>query len=170
MSGIQGLGDRAVAGRTGPAAAQKAADFNQLGLQVNTENVLGVYAAIAEEVARLRASLRNFRYSYRDGMPILGNGQPVSPHFSRSFNDSTDKLVVLCTSDVEDLHRVAEGLREAALAYGKTEEQITGAFDPGKFVYTPAPTLPASLRPITERPSGPPPARSVDDLFRGGTR
>lgn len=170
MSGIQGLGDRAVAGQTGPAAAQKAADFNQLGMQVNTENVLGIYAAIAEEVARLRASLRNFRYSYGDGMPVLGNGQPVSPHFSRSFNESTAKLVALCTSDVDDLDRVAEGLREAALAYGKSEEQIKGAFNIGKFIYTPAPTLPDSLRPVTERPSGPPPARSMEDLFHGGTR
>jgi hypothetical protein len=170
MSGIQGLGDRAVAGQTGPAAAQKAADFNQLGLRVDTENVLGIYAAVAKQVARLRGALQSFQMSYGDGMPLLGNGQPVSPHFSRSFNESTAKLVALCTSDVEDLHRVAEGLREAALAYGKSEDQIKGSFNQNKYVYTPIPTLPDSLRPIVQRPSTPPPARSVDDLFRGGTR
>jgi hypothetical protein len=170
MSGIQGLGDRAVAGQTGPAAAQKTADFNQLGLQVNTENVLGIYAAVAKQVERLRAAVRNFQHRYGDGMPLLGSGQPVSPHFSQSFNDSTAKLVALCTSDVEDLHRVAEGLREAALTYGKSEEQIRNSFDPGKYVYTPIPTLPDSLRPIAEPPSGPPPARSREDLFRGGTQ
>jgi hypothetical protein len=168
MSGIQGLGDRAVAGQTGPAAAQKAADFNQLGLRVDTENVLGIYAAIAKQVARLRAALQTFQGRYGDGMPVLGNGHPVSPRFSQSFNDSTDKLVALCTSDVEDLHRVAEGLREAALAYGKSEDELKASFDPGGYVYIPIPTLPDSLRPLTERPSGPPPARSTEDLFRGG--
>jgi hypothetical protein len=159
-----------VAGQTGPAAAQKAADFNQLGLRVDTENVLGIYAAVAKQVARLRGALYNFQASYGDGMPVLGNGQPVSPHFSQSFNDSTAKLVALCKSDVDDLDRVAEGLEQAALAYGKSEEQIKSAFDQGKYVFTPIPTLPDSLRPIAQPPSGPPPDRSLENLFRGGTR
>ena len=174
MTGIEGLGDRAMAGRPGPAAARKAADFNQLGLQVDTENVLGIYAAIAQEVKRLQTSLRNFQRAYGDGMPRLG-GDPVSPPAATAFNESTNKLVALAKSDVDDLDRVAQGLADAAKAYGKSEEQLTAAFDPGKFVYVPAPVqrtpadLPQPLRGlVTSAPSlGGNPLR---DVFGGDPR
>jgi hypothetical protein len=165
---IEGLGSRALAGRTG--VEQKASDFDQLGMQVTPETVLGVYAAIASQVTRLRASMARFKASYGDGMPLLGNGHPVSPFFKQSFDDSTEKLVALCESDVDDLDAVAQGLAEAARAYGRTEREITDAFDPSKYKYVPAPTLPASLRPITERPSGPAPARTLGDVLLGGAR
>ena len=165
---IEDLGSRALAGR--PGVEQKVADFNRLGMQVTPETVLGIYAAIASQVARLRASVARFKASYGDGMPVLGNGHPVSPYFSRSFNDSTDKLVALCESDIDDLDQVAQGLADAARAYGRTEQDITAAFDPSKYKYVPAPTLPYSLQPLAERPTGPPPARSLGDLFLGGAR
>jgi uncharacterized protein YukE len=171
MTGIEGLGDCAIAGQTGPNVAQKVADFNNLGMQVNPENVLGIYAAIAQEVTRLRAALRHFQSSYGDGMPLLG-GDPVSPHATRAFDDSTAKLVALATGDIEDLGRVANGLADAARAYGQNEEQLKAAFDPSKFVYVPAPIqrtvadLPPTLRGLVDAPAGPrPPDNPLGNVF-----
>ncbi len=48
MTGVVGLGQRAMAGRTGPDVAAKAAAFDHLGLQVTPANVLGVYAVIMQ--------------------------------------------------------------------------------------------------------------------------
>ena len=157
----QRLGDRAMAGRSGPGVAQKAADFNQLGMQVNTETVLGIYASIAEEVTRLRLALRAFQNATQGGMPHLG-GDPVSPYASTAFNQSTDKLVALAKRDIDDLDRVSQGLVEDAKSYGKTEQEIGAAFDPSKFRYVPAPVTPAvsdlppALRGLVATPPWPP--------------
>jgi hypothetical protein len=131
MTGVVGLGQRAMAGRTGPDAAAKAGAFDQLGLQVTPANVLGVYAVIMDEVTRLQASVQRFQKDYGQGMPLLG-ADPVSPYASRGFTELTSQLLVKCQTDIDDLQRVGDSLAEAARAYGKTEEEVKAAFDAGQ--------------------------------------
>jgi hypothetical protein len=109
-------------------------------------------------------------------MPRLG-GDPVSPPAATAFNESTNKLVALAKSDIDDLDRVAQGLADAAKAYGKSEAQITAAFDPAKFVYVPAPIqrtpadLPRSLQGLVTSPPAPSPGGNpLRDVFGGDPR
>ena len=175
MTGIDGLGSRALAGRQGPGVAQKAADFDQLGLQVTPENVLVVYKAIAQEAARLNMSLQMFKQNHPDGMPSLG-GDPVSNDAARGFTNATNQLMKTCQADVDDLKRVADGLQVAARSYGNSEEQITAAFNPKNFHYVPAPVpaspgqLPSGLgRLVGSAPEPTPPVGSLRALLGGGS-
>jgi hypothetical protein len=129
MTGVVGLGQRAMAGRQGPEVAAKVAAFDRLGMQVTPANVLGIYAVIMEEVTRLQTATQMFKVDRLDGMPSLG-ADLVSPLAARGFNAATKELLARCQSGVDDLKRVCEGLTEAARAYGKTEEQVKAAFDP----------------------------------------
>ena len=138
MTGVVGLGQRAMAGRTGPDAAAKAAAFDHLGLQVTPANVLGVHAVIMQEATRLQASVQVFKSDHGQGMPLLG-GDPVSPHASRGFTELTNQLLARCETDIADLFRVADQLAKAAREYGKTEEQVKEAFDLKNFRYEPSP-------------------------------
>lgn len=166
-----------MAGQRGPGVAAKAAAFDQLGMQVTPANVLGVYGVIMEEMTRLRTSVQVFQADHGQGMPPLG-GDLVSPPAARGFTEATDQLLAKCQADIEDLNRVGDGLAEAARAYGKTEEQVKAAFEPGQFQYQPSPVpssvggdVPLSLRPLFEpRVAQPPQASSLEDLLRGGAR
>jgi len=71
MTGVVGLGQRAMAGRQGPEVAAKAAAFDRLGMQVTPANVLGIYAVIMEEMTRLSASVQMFTLDHGEGMPPL---------------------------------------------------------------------------------------------------
>jgi hypothetical protein len=153
MTGVVGLGQRAMAGRTGPDAAAKAAVFDHLGLQVTPANVLGVYAVIMQEVARLEASVQRFQNDYGQGMPLLG-GDPVSLHASRGFTEVTNQLLGNCQTDIDDLQRLGDGLVEAARAYGKTEEQIRNALNAVNFHYRPASLPPLLNGLIGQNPLG----------------
>jgi uncharacterized protein YukE len=153
--------------------ARKAADFDQLGMQVTPENVLVVYKAIAQEATRLNMSLQMFKQNHPDGMPPLG-GDPVSRDAARGFTDATNQLMNSCQADVDDLKRVADGLHVAARSYGNSEEQITAAFNPKSFRYVPAPVppstgqLPSGLgRLVGSDPDPAPPAGSLRDLLGG---
>lgn len=128
MTGVVGLGQRAMAGRTGPDAAAKAAAFDHLGLQVTPANVLGVYAVIMQEATRLQASMQRFQKDYGQGMPLLG-ADPISPYASRGFTELTEQLLAKCQNDIDDLQRLGDGLAEVARAYGHTEEEVMAAFD-----------------------------------------
>ncbi|WP_028925566.1 PE domain-containing protein [Pseudonocardia acaciae] len=153
MAGIDGLGTRALAGQQGPDASAWAAKYDNLGLKVTPANVLSIYSVIAEEVARLQASIANFRNNTSGGtMPKLG-GDPVSPHAAGGFTDATQRLLARCKAEVENLDRVAQRLTDAARAYGKSEAEISAAFDFSKFVYQPTPI------PRAEPQAAPPPAR-----------
>ena len=133
MTGVVGLGQRALAGQRGPEVAARAAAFDQLGLQVTPANVLGIYSVVMEEMTRLKTAVRTFRDTNMQGMPSLG-GDPVSPHAARGFNDASTTLLMKCQADLDGLTRVGDGLAEAARAYGKSEEQIKAAFDSGRFL------------------------------------
>jgi hypothetical protein len=129
MTGVVGLGQRAMAGRQGPEVAAKAAAFDRLGLQVTPANVLGIYAVIMEEVSRLSASMQMFTLDHGEGMPSLGEDL-VSRPAARGFTEATRRLLVKCETDIRDLNRVGDGLVEAARAYGKAEEHIQAVFYP----------------------------------------
>jgi hypothetical protein len=129
MTGVVGLGQRAMAGRQGPEVAAKAAAFDRLGLQVTPANVLGIYAVIMQEVSRLGMSLQLFQADHGEGMPRLG-ADLVSVPAARGFTRATRELLARCQADVNDLSQVASGLAHAARSYGKTDEEIKSAFGP----------------------------------------
>jgi hypothetical protein len=162
---IQGLGSRALAGRPGSAA--KAAAFDRLGLQVTPENVLAVYQGLATEAARLNLAVQRFQLNNFDGMPLAGD-DPISYWAKTKFDQATGELFDRCVADVDDLRTIVERLRDAAIAYGKSEKEISHAFNP--VTYRPPPTaadLPRSLRPaVAPPPTGHSP--TLDSLFRGG--
>jgi len=143
MTGVVGLGQRALAGQRGPEVAARAAAFDQLGMQVTPANVLGIYSVVMEEATRLQTSVQLFQADHGVGMPKLG-GDLVSPHASRGFTDATNQLVARCQADVDVLQRVGDGLARAARTYGESEAAIRGAFDPSRFQYQPAPIAPVS--------------------------
>jgi hypothetical protein len=129
MTGVVGLGQRALAGRQGPDVAARAAAFDQLGMQVTPANVLGVYGVVMEEMTRLQASVQRFKADHGMGMPLLG-GDLVSGPAARGFTDTTSHLLTKCQGDIDNLSRVGNVLAEAARAYGKTEDEIGAAFRP----------------------------------------
>jgi hypothetical protein len=162
---IQGLGSRALAGRPGSAA--KAAAFDRLGLQVTPENVLAVYQGLATEAARLNAAVFEFQHENYQGMPLPGT-DPISHWVKPGFDQTTDKLITRCQADVDDLQSIADNVREAAITYGKSEAEITKAFD--RRTFQPSPTaadLPSILRPMF-RPPHEGPAPGFGTLLRGG--
>jgi hypothetical protein len=172
MTGVVGLGQRAMAGQRGPGVAAKAAAFDQLGMHVTPANVLGVYGVIMEEMTRLQGSVQRFKADHLEGMPLLG-GDLVSPPAARGFTEATSQLVTRCQTDIDDLNRVANGLAEAARAYGKTEEEVKAAFDPRQFQYEPSPThdLPPSIRPPFDQVlAQSSPAESLSGLLQGPAR
>ena len=132
MTGVVGLGQRAMAGRQGPEVAAKAAAFDRLGLQVTPANVLGIYAVIMQEVSRLQTSVRAFQTGHLEGMPQLGDDL-VSPYAARGFDEATNQLISKCQSAIDDLKRVSHGLAEAARSYGKTEDQVKVAVSGSQF-------------------------------------
>jgi hypothetical protein len=164
-----------MAGQRGPGVAAKAAAFDQLGMQVTPANVLGVYGVIMEEMTRLQSSVQMFRASHFVGMPSLGS-DPVSLPAAQGFSEATNHLLIKCQADIADLRRVSAGLAAAARAYGKTEEQVKAAFDPGRFHYQPSPVRPPvydqapSLQPLVDGRPVQPVVESPDDLLLGGGR
>src|SRR5882757_5383335 len=116
MTGVVGLGQRALAGRQGPDVAARAAAFDQLGMQVTPANVLGVYGVVMEEVERLKSAVIVFQTRSGQGMGECGR-DPVSPAASIGFTRASGQLLEMCQGDVSDLQRVGAGLAEAARAY-----------------------------------------------------
>lgn len=174
MAGIEGLGQRALAGRQGPDAAARAAAYDDLGMRVTPANVLGIYNVIMEEGQRLNLSLQRFRHEHSGGMPLLG-GDLVSPYAKRGFDDATNQLLARCQSHIDELARVGEELAKAARAYQKSEAEIGAAFDPRKVKYQPSP-VPSANRPPSPQPAGDPrPVRpatpeSLNKIFPRGMR
>jgi sugar phosphate isomerase/epimerase len=151
MAGIEGLGQRALAGRQGPDVAARAAAFDDLGMRVTPANVLGIYNVIMEEAQRLRLSVRKFQHDHFDGMPLLG-GDLVSPYAKRGFDDATNQLLARCRSQIDEMARVGEELAKAARTYQKSEAEIAAAFDPRKVEYKPSPIPPALQAPQSPQP------------------
>lgn len=174
VAGIDGLGTRALAGQQGPDAAAWAAKYDNLGLKVTPANVLSIYSVIAEEVARLQASITNFQNNHSDGtMPKLGEDL-VSPYAAQGFTNATQQLIARCRAEIDRLDRVAQGLADTARAYGKSEMEIAAAFDFSKFVYQPTP-IPQPEPQAAPPPSGPAPAPPMppvipSDIFPRGMR
>jgi hypothetical protein len=111
-----------------------AADDAALGFHVTPHNVLGAYATLAQEVERLRWSLRIYNAGVSQGMGLCG-GDPVSEDAARGFTELSKQLGEMCGPSVEQLHDIAEGLRRNAQSYGKTDEDFAAAFDPAKYVF-----------------------------------
>jgi len=118
-----------------PASAVAA--LANFGMKVAPENILGLYAVVMEEARRLELSLVNFQMRHQV-VPRLG-GDPVSAPAAAGFQEATSELLVNCRRSIKELQDVADGLAQAARAYGNSEAQIKASFDPSKVQYTPTP-------------------------------
>jgi DNA-binding MltR family transcriptional regulator len=67
----------------------------------------------------------------------------VSADASRGFTQVAGELTELCYRDVKQLANLADQLAKTAREYGKSDEQITAAFNQAEYRYRPA-TLSAS--------------------------
>lgn len=121
MVGVEGLGRRVMAGSQSPLAADLGARLDQLGLQVNTDNVLQVGKALLTEADRLRRVLYKARPTLRMLPP---GGDPVSGPATDALNEKLDGLSAQCEAQVNALRGAAAVLADTARAYGKTEQEI----------------------------------------------
>ena len=150
------------------------AAMGNFSMRVPPEHILETHFIIMREVNRLRLSLQKFKRDYGEGMPLLGNGHPVSKPFKDSFDASTTKLVAICETDINSLADVGDGLADAARAYGKAEDEITASLKRAKSIpYKPVPipgAVPPALRALTDPRSVDSPPSTMSGLFSGGTR
>ncbi len=126
VTGVQGLGRRALAGEAWPQATGLAADLDHLGMQVTPANVLQVRNAVLGEARRLNLVLKLHRGSLRVG---LCGGDPVSGPAAELFNQKIDALVAQCQGYVDGLRRAGLALEQTARDYGHAEQQITDSFN-----------------------------------------
>ena len=123
--GIDGLGTKSVVGAHLPAGQALVADLDHVGYQVNRENVLGVYSVLANEAERLSKVMQDNGHKLEVG---LCGGDPVSYDAQHGFSAKLDRLRTQCNDYVYSLAKAAERVRQAARAYGYSEDQITAAF------------------------------------------
>lgn len=92
--------------------------------QVNADNVLAVHRAFQQHADDLLAYLQQTSGSFR--FDPCG-GDPVSQAVLRpdSFGGKIEKLFEVHWKHWEELDAVASNLRDAALAYGHTESEIS---------------------------------------------
>lgn len=96
------------------------------GLSVDAENVLYVRKAILDEYEALLAVLGG---ESRDAQTYARpyGGDPVSVDASVAFPQRANSLLSECRKQVMELLAISDHLKDAALAYGFTEEQIASA-------------------------------------------
>lgn len=93
--------------------------------RVDPDNVLQARAAVQAAADKIRDSVN----ANRDDMRLepMG-GDPVSRDAAVAFTHRLQKYVTFCDDYVRELQRVADALREAALTYGYTDEDIARGF------------------------------------------
>lgn len=126
MAGVEGLGQRVLAGARSPQARAMAADLDHLGMQVTPENVLQVRNVLKAEAVRLSDVMRVNDYKLR--VDLCG-GDPVSADASRGFNAKLDNLRAQCSGYVKALRDAVKVLEQTAATYGRSEQEIKDSFD-----------------------------------------
>ena len=126
MAGVQGLGQRVLAGTRSPHAQALAADLDHLGMQVTPENVLQIRNVLKAEANRLAdvIAVNEFRLHVD-----LCGGDPVSRNAADGFNAKIKRLLDQCNGYVRALRTAAVALERAAANYGHSEEEIENSFD-----------------------------------------
>ncbi len=127
MDGVAGLG-RSVLPNGGaglpPWAGELAGSLDQLGVQLNADNVLAVQRVLLAEAQRLERAGKMFG---SEAVVRECGGDPVSRDAAREF---TPRLQALVREGmlVADMLRAAGGrLGESARAYGRAEAEITAS-------------------------------------------
>lgn len=152
--GIDGLGALSAGGTGAPANEALVADLDNLGLQVNKDNVLNVHKLLYSEVLRLRTGMRQQDYKF-----VMGEcgTDPVSPEAAQAFTAKMTRLRDHCNNYVDILASAAEQLNQNARTYGYTEEQIKASMSAVSTGQQPAPAIAtpsATSGPLVPRPSG----------------
>lgn len=125
MPGVAGLGQRVLAGAEGPQALSLAASLDQLGFQVNPENVLQIRAALLGEAERLGDLLFVHSRTLHIRAPAA---DPVSGATEQLLNPKIDRLSDQFQAYVDALKAAGAVLAGTARGYGFTEQQITDSF------------------------------------------
>lgn len=125
MPGVDGLGQRALAGSPGPTDPSLAASLNHLGMQVTPENVLHIRAALLTEADRLDVLLQRHYTSLGIRAPAP---DPVSEVTETVLNPKIDGLTDQFKAYVGALKAAGAVLAGTAQGYGYTEQQITDSF------------------------------------------
>ena len=96
------------------------------GLSVDAENVLYVRKAILDEYETLlRVLVQEARGSA--AYPAPYGGDPVSSDAAVAFPERAAALLDQCREHVMSLLAMADNLKDSAVAYGYTEDQIAAA-------------------------------------------
>lgn len=125
MPGVEGLGQRVLAGSPGPTDPSLAASLDHLGMQVNPENVLQIRAALLTEADRLDAMLQRHYTSLGIRAPAP---DPVSGATEQVLNPKIHRLTDQFKAYVGALKAAGAELAGTAQGYGYTEQQITDSF------------------------------------------
>lgn len=129
MPGVDGLGQRALAGSPGPTDPSLAASLNHLGMQVTPENVLHIRAALLTEADRLHALLQTYLLQLWVRAPAK---DPVSITAAELLNQKIGGLADQYKAYVNALTGAGAVLAGTARTYGYTEQQVKDSFDPNK--------------------------------------
>lgn len=129
MPGVDGLGQRALAGSPGPTDPSLVASLNHLGMQVTPENVLHIRAALLTEAERLGDLLRLHGWELRVRAPAP---DPVSAAAEMTLNPKIDLLTTQFQAYVDTLKTAGGVLAATARTYGYTEQQVKDSFDRSK--------------------------------------
>lgn len=95
--------------------------------RVGPENVLQARAAVQTAADGIRNSVNANRDDMR--LEAMG-GDPVSIEAAVAFTDRLQEYVAFADDYVRELQRLADALREAALTYGYTDEDVARGFPP----------------------------------------
>lgn len=129
MPGVEGLGQRVLAGSPGPTDPSLAASLDHLGMQVNPENVLQIRASLLGEADRLDALLHIYLLQLWVRAPAK---DPVSIPTADLLNQKIGGLAEQYKAYVNALTAAGAVLEGTARAYGYTEQQVKDSFRPDK--------------------------------------
>lgn len=93
--------------------------------RVDQDNVLQAHAAVLSAADKLRDVVRSHGRDMR--LEAMGN-DPVSVDAAAAFTHRLQKYVEFATTYTIELERVAAALRDAALTYGYTDDDIARGF------------------------------------------
>lgn len=174
-----GLGQQALGPNLTASGRLLAADLDHLGMQVTPETVLQIRNVLLGEAQRLQNA---FRWEARNVQVGPPGGDPISGRWANVTNK--DKILPLLAeyrSHADAFNQAGEKLRQTALRYGHTEQEIADSFK--KFLKANQATwgqrlqqdaaeaaLPPRIRDLVEHPPSQPGPQSGADLFRGGLR
>jgi hypothetical protein len=146
--GIEGLGAKSVGGTAAqlPGGPALVADLDNLGFQINKDNIREVYQLLAQETDRLKDVMN--RNGFKLKVDACGT-DPVSPEAAAVFTAKLDKLKGQCNNYVTALKNAADHLRHTALSYGYTDDQVKASLTS---IPTGPQAAPTSAKPLLPGP------------------